>query len=211
MPRSTVLLIDEDTVFCQALKIRLEAIAEVVQATAEMALTRLATSAIDLVLVDLRQGLPLIEQIRAQYPNLPILVLSDRYEPILLAAARQVGATGYCTKDQDADLLLSAIRTVAAGQPFWQRSIPAQAPFARLRRDWRQLGLRRINAALAEINAQLQQNLSPLDRAILEGRARELRTARWLVDRVSAHPTSDRTCECRDRSSLSARLADCAR
>lgn len=188
MPRSTVLLIDEDTVFCQALKIRLESFAEVVQATAEMALTRLATTALDLVLIDLRQGLPFVEQIRTQYPNLPILVLSDRYEPILLAAARQVGATGYCTKDQNADLLLSAIRTVATGQPFWQRSIPAQAPFARLRRDWRQLGLQRINTALAEINAQLQQNLSPLDRAILEGRARELRVSRWMVDRISGAP-----------------------
>lgn len=189
MPRSTLLLIDEDAMFGQALQVWLESIAQVIRtATAEAALSALAARAIDLVLIDLRQGLSFIEQIRAQYPNLPILVLSDRYEPILLAAARQVGATGYCTKDQDADVLLSAIRTVATGQSFWQRSIPAQAPFARLRSDWRQFGLRRINTALAEINAQLQQNLSPLDRAILEGRARELRVSRWIVDRVSGAP-----------------------
>ncbi|MBD2089935.1 DUF3685 domain-containing protein [Microcoleus sp. FACHB-1515] len=189
MPRSTLLLIDEDVIFGQALQVWLESIAQVVSiANADTALSVLATAAIDLVLIDLRQGLPLVEQIRAQYPSLPILVLSDRYEPILLAAARQIGATGYCTKDQNADVLLSAIRTVAAGQPFWQRSIPAQAPFARLRRDWRQLGLRRINTTLAEINAQLQQNLSPLDRAILEGRARELRVSRWIVDRISGAP-----------------------
>lgn len=189
MPRSTLLLIDEDALFGQALQVWLESIAQVIcTANPEAALSTLATTAIDLALIDLRQGLSLIEQIRSQYPNLPILVLSDRYEPILLAAARQIGATGYCTKNQNADVLLSAIRTVAAGQPFWQRSIPAQAPFARLRSEWRQFGLQRINTALSEINAQLQQNLSPIDRAILEGRARELRVSRWMVDRISGAP-----------------------
>lgn len=184
MPRSKLLLIDEDTVFCQAFRIWLEAVAEVICVTdAATALATLATNPIDLVVLNLRQGLPLCQQIRAQNSQLPILVLSDRPEPVLLTAAQNAGATGYCAKNLEPSLLLNAIRTVAAGQAYWQRPI-AKSPLARLRGELRQSGTRRIDAVLAEVTAQLQQEVAPLDRAFLAGRQRELRAARWLVNRL---------------------------
>ncbi|MEL6130648.1 MAG: response regulator, partial [Cyanobacteria bacterium J06628_4] len=63
---------------------------------------------INLVIVDLglgandpgtdpvsNSGLQLCKSIKTEFPKLPVLVLSTRDEPVLEAAARQVGASGY--------------------------------------------------------------------------------------------------------------------
>ncbi|NJR65227.1 MAG: hypothetical protein HC772_07730, partial [Leptolyngbyaceae cyanobacterium CRU_2_3] len=62
-------------------------------------------------------------------------------------------------------------------------------PLTRFRRNIRQSGLRQINAALAEVNAELLNlDLSLVDRAVLAGRQRELRAARKLVQWLLATP-----------------------
>lgn len=70
---------------------------------------------------------------------------------------------------------------------------PAQFPrpglFAALRRNLRYSGLSQIDAVLEQVNTELQDlDLSLLDRAILAGRQRELRAARWVVQRLLATP-----------------------
>ncbi|HEY9615612.1 MAG TPA: DUF3685 domain-containing protein [Microcoleaceae cyanobacterium] len=58
-------------------------------------------------------------------------------------------------------------------------------PFAVLRRNLRRSGLRQINAAIAQLEAQLQNpELSVADQIFLAGRLRELRAARWVVNRL---------------------------
>ena len=106
--------------------------------------------------------------------------------------------------------LVTVIRQVAIGQPYWLQSrfvtlaasnaeslqeapqieVPNNpSPLAVLRRNLRRSGIRRIEAALAEVTTQLQNlDLSLVDRAVLAGRQRELRTARWLVGRLLATP-----------------------
>lgn len=58
-------------------------------------------------------------------------------------------------------------------------------PLVVLRRNLRRSGLRQIDAAIAQLEAQLQNpDLSLADQIFLTGRRRELRTARWVVNRL---------------------------
>ena len=72
----------------------------------------------DLLLLDLNMpginGADLIARVKAHRPDLPILVLSMHNEPQIAARVLKAGATGYITKDCEPDILLTAIRKVAA-------------------------------------------------------------------------------------------------
>lgn len=62
-----------------------------------------------------RSGLDLIRLIREEKPKLPILILSMHHEEQYAVRALHAGASGYLTKESDADLLVHAIRRVARG------------------------------------------------------------------------------------------------
>lgn len=85
-------------------------------------LNLLKDNEVDLLLLDLNMpgcsGIELITHIRSHYPDLPILVLSMHNELQIVARALKVGASGYLTKDNEPEILLSAIRKVAAGGRF---------------------------------------------------------------------------------------------
>ncbi|MCL1467575.1 DUF3685 domain-containing protein [Argonema galeatum] len=149
-------------------------------------------------------GLELCQQLKTQYPHLPILLLSSFLEPVLLAAARQLGVEGYCPKGCAVSELVDAIRQVAAGQSYWPSEL-IEAPLAgtpspqsrtqagvlpTLLNNIRLSGVRQIEAALAEVTDSLQNaRLSALDRAILAGRRRELKAARGLLNKLLGQPT----------------------
>lgn len=63
-------------------------------------------------------GPDLIARVKAQRPDLPVLVLSMHNEPQVAARALKAGANGYITKDCEPDILLAAIRKVAAGGKY---------------------------------------------------------------------------------------------
>ncbi|HEY9645954.1 MAG TPA: DUF3685 domain-containing protein [Chroococcidiopsis sp.] len=165
--------------------------------------------------LDQTAGLTLCQQIKARYPAVAVLVLSELSQPVMMAAAQQAGANGYCPKALPAEELRQAIAQVARGGSCWRlpeaiadglRSdgvrIGGDRPPNRLdpqpatpgiwaiaRRNLRQSGLRQINSALTEITAQLDNpDLTTLEHAILTGRRRELRAARWLVNRLLSSP-----------------------
>lgn len=79
-------------------------------------------TACELILLDLNMpgssGLELIVQLRGMADIAPILVLSTHDEPQIVRRAFTAGAAGYLTKDSDPELLLRAIRKVAAGLRF---------------------------------------------------------------------------------------------
>ena len=60
-------------------------------------------------------GLDLIKRLRIEKPKLRILVLSMHGEHQYAARVLKAGAAGYLNKDSAAELLLSAIRKIAAG------------------------------------------------------------------------------------------------
>jgi DNA-binding NarL/FixJ family response regulator len=60
-------------------------------------------------------GLDLIKRLRIEKPKLRILVLSMHGEQQYAARVLKAGAAGYLNKDTAAELLLSALRKIAAG------------------------------------------------------------------------------------------------
>lgn len=72
----------------------------------------------DLLLLDLNMpgisGADLIARVMAHRRDLPVLVLSMHNEPQVAARMLRAGAAGYITKDCEPDILLAAIRKVAA-------------------------------------------------------------------------------------------------
>ncbi|TKC81314.1 response regulator transcription factor [Trinickia terrae] len=63
-------------------------------------------------------GIDLIRRVHSEHPALPILVLSMHNETQVVSRALRAGAAGYLTKDSDPEVLLSAIRKLAAGGRF---------------------------------------------------------------------------------------------
>ncbi|MBJ7220893.1 MULTISPECIES: response regulator transcription factor [unclassified Brenneria] len=97
-------------------------------------LTQLRCHQIDMLLLDMCMpgisGEALILRIVAQYPRLPILVLSMFSEAQIAQHALKSGARGYITKDKDPEALLSAIRRVAGGARYIDHTIAEQLVFS---------------------------------------------------------------------------------
>ncbi|MBD2106763.1 DUF3685 domain-containing protein [Nodosilinea sp. FACHB-13] len=175
---------------------------------------------IDLVILDLGlgagrpdelPGLRLCADIKARYPTLPVLVLSAQTEPVLAAAARQLGADGFGARSMAVTDLGRLIEQLVASRPPLTkglspiasrqrplitmregaagRSLPVPNALAALRISMRRSSVQQIEAVMAQIEAEQRRGRgSLLSEAVLAGRYRELRAARWLVRRLLATP-----------------------
>src|SRR6185369_14470375 len=76
----------------------------------------------DVALVDISlrngNGLELIKNIKARYPDLPLLVLSMHDEMLYAERALRAGSLGYIMKEEAIEKVLTAIRQVIAGEIF---------------------------------------------------------------------------------------------
>lgn len=85
-------------------------------------LTLLQQQKFDLLLLDMNMpgisGVELISAIRASHAGLPILVQSMHNEAQIAARAIRAGASGYLTKDNDPETVMSAIRQVSEGKIY---------------------------------------------------------------------------------------------
>src|SRR5690606_1001503 len=63
-------------------------------------------------------GLHLLGLIRRRFPELCILVSSSAEKPSLVNLILNTGANGFFGKSEDAELLIDAIRSVAAGETY---------------------------------------------------------------------------------------------
>jgi len=81
----------------------------------------------DLVILDLRlksgDGLELIKSLKCLHPDLRILILTQYDAPLYAERALRAGALGYLIKDQAADEVLNAIRTVLSGEIYLTRAM----------------------------------------------------------------------------------------
>lgn len=93
-------------------------------AEAELAIRELQP---DLVIVDITlkqgDGIDLVKESRASYPQLPILVLSMHDEVIYAERVVSAGANGYIMKQADSDELLRAMRRVLGGGTYVSEAI----------------------------------------------------------------------------------------
>lgn len=74
---------------------------------------------LDLVLLDIampgQDGLEVLQQLRARWPALPVLMLSTYPEKQYAVRCIKLGAAGYLNKSADPDDMVAAVRKVAAG------------------------------------------------------------------------------------------------
>jgi len=81
----------------------------------------------DVLLLDLSMpnldGLEAISRIKAEKPELSILVLSMNPEEVFGMRALKLGASGYLSKDSAPEQLITAIRRVAAGKIFVSQTL----------------------------------------------------------------------------------------
>ena len=87
--------------------------------TGHEALQRLSDVQCDLVLLDLSlpdiDGLDLLKQLKREYPQRPILILTMHSEDQFALRALKAGASGYLTKESAPAELVGAVRKVVAG------------------------------------------------------------------------------------------------
>ncbi len=222
-----LLLVDQDPIFRLGLRVALEEFSNlqvvleaqtntaVLQILAELA--QQDPTSINLVALELgnnrsinsqQLGLQLCRQLKNQYPNLPILLLSSLQDQGLLLAAKAIGVNGYCPKGTPVTELVAIMQAVANGEIYWygindtrtkesppspNRSLsPSPQRFlTRLLENWRLSGNAQINANLAAVTTKLQIPGQPiLERAVLAGQQRELLAARWLINHLLTTSTS---------------------
>lgn len=91
-------------------------------ANSEEVLVNLKEQEVDVLLLDIsmpgKSGLDLLIDLKYQYPNLPILVLSALPEEAYAKRVIKMGALGYIHKETAPDVLVPAIRKVISGHTY---------------------------------------------------------------------------------------------
>lgn len=164
---------------------------------------------LDLLILDVSSTLDteantlLCQQLKGRYPTLALFVLSAAIDPPQATKLWQVGVEGCCRKGSvDRPTLIQQLRQASQGQRIWEAAQKAQAQmiqqpsapprvssqelsaFTLLRQVFMQTGLRQLEQTLDQLQQRRQStSLTQWQRAINEGRSRELKTVRWLVRR----------------------------
>jgi DNA-binding NarL/FixJ family response regulator len=129
-----IVIADDHTIVREGLKQMLSACADFKivgeAASGHEVLARLRELEFDLLLLDMsmpgRSGTELIRQVKAEHPKLRILVLTMHEEHQYAVRAIKSGASGYLTKESAPELLVSAIRKIAAGGAFITTAVAEQ-------------------------------------------------------------------------------------
>ncbi len=92
-----------------------------------MALEKVRERDWGLVVLDLsmpgRSGIELIKLIKSEKPKCPVLIFSMHPEEQYAVRALRAGASGYLSKEGDSDLILPALRKVAAGGVYFSAKV----------------------------------------------------------------------------------------
>lgn len=135
---STILLVDDHDIVRSGLKLLLERTLghRVIDVgSAEHALVSANEDEPDVVLLDIRMpnrdGLWALEQLRAQHPDLAVLMLSTYHIDEDVDASLAAGARGYVLKEASATQLSEAISTAVAGDGVYLHPRVAERLLAR--------------------------------------------------------------------------------
>ena len=171
-----IIIIDDHSIVRQGIRLMLEDQAEL-QVVGESS-TGLDTLALcqalqpDLILLDLSlgslNGMDLIKKVTRDHPQVRILVFSAFEEASYAVRALKAGASGYVSKEQAAEELLSAIRTVLTGKKY-------------------------ITAAVAQSLADWVQD-SDLSPAHIQLTSREFETVQLIAAGLTTSEIGDRLC-----------------
>ncbi|HSH39381.1 MAG TPA: response regulator transcription factor [Chthoniobacterales bacterium] len=103
----------------------------------QQALGELRKQKFDLAVVDIgldgsTNGIELTKAIKAEKPQLPVLVLSMHDETLFAERALRAGARGYVMKREALDNFIQAVRTVLRGEIFISENMSKRLVFAHL-------------------------------------------------------------------------------
>jgi two-component system invasion response regulator UvrY len=126
-----ILIADDHPVVLRGLKQTIAEMPDAVsidEATDGMeALSKVRTGNYDLVILDIampgKDGIDVLEQIKYEKPNLPVMMLSIYPEEQFAVRALKTGASGYLTKASAPDELVSAIQKVLSGGKYVSSSL----------------------------------------------------------------------------------------
>jgi len=76
-----------------------------------------------------KSGFDALKEIKYEYPGLPVLMLSMYPEDQYAIRVLRSGASGYITKDSAIEVLVTAVRTIAAGKKYISPSIAEKLVF----------------------------------------------------------------------------------
>jgi DNA-binding NarL/FixJ family response regulator len=98
--------------------------------SADGVLPELRSVRVDLLILDVslggRSGIDLLGSIRAEFPSLPVLILSMHDEKQFAVRALRAGASGYIQKTESAEELVEAMRRVATGRRYISNAVAEQ-------------------------------------------------------------------------------------
>jgi len=134
---ATILVADDHPMFRSAVVHALGAAVEgchVIEASSQSALeaSLLATPEVDLVLLDLTMpgaiGFSSLVWLRAERPEVPVIIISSDDRPRTVRRAQQFGAAGFVSKAAQADALGRSIRCVLAGGLWFESARAERSP-----------------------------------------------------------------------------------
>jgi two-component system, NarL family, invasion response regulator UvrY len=96
-------------------------------------LAKVRENELHLVLLDIsmpgKGGLEVLKQLKAEFPKIPVLILSVNPESQYAVRFIKAGASGYLTKESSIDTLLDAVRKVAQGGNYASADITEKLAF----------------------------------------------------------------------------------
>lgn len=123
-----LMIVDDHVLVRQGLRMmaealgRFDAFTECASIAAALAEARAAGDSLGLVMLDLglpdSDGMSGLDRLRAQCPNVPVLVVSGEDNPRLIDDAFAHGARGYVPKNSSSTALRTAIETVLGGELY---------------------------------------------------------------------------------------------
>jgi DNA-binding NarL/FixJ family response regulator len=124
--RGTVFIVDDHPIVRQGLALLINREADLMVTgdaeEADSALRLIETLKPRIVIVDISlpgpDGLDLLKNIRARFPDLPVLILSMLDEALYAERALRAGASGYIMKQEATEKVLVAIRRILDGQIY---------------------------------------------------------------------------------------------
>jgi len=90
---------------------------DILQALAQLARTKWDVALLDITLPG-KSGLDLLKELKAEWPSLPVLVLSGHPEDQFAVRVLKAGGGGYLTKESAPEELAKAIRKILAGGQY---------------------------------------------------------------------------------------------
>lgn len=126
-----IVIADDHAVVRKGLRLILAEVNDLVVAgeasSADELLTLLRAQPVDAVILDVgfgeRDGIEVLKQILASFPHLHVLMMSMYSEDVFAIRALRSGALGYIEKSAEPEVLLTAVRRVAAGRKWVSASM----------------------------------------------------------------------------------------